>query len=142
MVPEETLRARGTRELEVLPTLARRQVPLADPRVQRSTLDGVPLVDPLGADFDRHLASAGLHPLRATGIEVLQLNVGRVCNQTCAHCHVDAGPDRVEEMSPETAEACLRVLAASTIPFDSIPISVAGLRLNTTTIVRPMSCSG
>jgi radical SAM/Cys-rich protein len=47
---------------------------------------------------------------------VLQLNLGKVCNQTCTHCHVDAGPDRRESMSRETAELCLRVLEDSDIP--------------------------
>src|SRR5262249_46926734 len=102
--------------MKVLPTLARRGAPLADTRVQRSTLDALPLQGELGGDFERHLARAGRHPLHATGIEVFQLNVGRVCNQTCAHCHVDAGPDRVEEMSRATAEACMKVLAATSIP--------------------------
>jgi radical SAM/Cys-rich protein len=60
--------------------------------------------------FDRTLAEAGLAPLQAAGIQVLQVNVGRVCNQTCVHCHVDAGPDRRESMSREVAEACLHVL--------------------------------
>ena len=115
-MPEPLARAQPSRTPRVLPTLQRRRAPLADPRVQRETLAGVPLSDPLGGDFDRHLERAGLHPLRATGIEVLQLNLGRVCNQTCVHCHVDAGPDRSEDMSVETAEACLRVLAASSIP--------------------------
>ena len=50
--------------------------------------------------------------LRATGIEVLQINVGRKCNQTCRHCHVDAGPDRTEIMPEDVVDACLRVLAA------------------------------
>jgi radical SAM/Cys-rich protein len=54
--------------------------------------------------------------LRATAIQVLQVNVGKLCNQTCAHCHVDAGPDRREIMSPETAEVCLDVLAEHDIP--------------------------
>ena len=104
------------RALKVLPTLARRAAPLSDTRVQRSTLDEVRVVDPLGGDFDRHLERENLFPLRATGIEILQLNLGRVCNQTCAHCHVDAGPDRDEDMRLETAELCMRVLAASAIP--------------------------
>ena len=54
--------------------------------------------------------------LSATGIDVLQLNVGRLCNQVCAHCHVDAGPDRKEIMSRKTMEECLRALAVTTIP--------------------------
>lgn len=66
--------------------------------------------------FDRTLTANGLPPLHADGIEVLQVNVGKLCNQTCHHCHVDAGPDRREIMSQETAEACLRALAATDIP--------------------------
>lgn len=57
-----------------------------------------------------------LPPLRATDIDVLQINVGKVCNQTCTHCHVDAGPDRRESMSRETAEAIIDALANYDIP--------------------------
>ena len=66
--------------------------------------------------FAEALDTSGLWPLRATGIEVLQLNLGKLCNQTCKHCHVDAGPTRTEVMSAETVDACLRVLRASAIP--------------------------
>jgi radical SAM/Cys-rich protein len=97
------------------PSLLRRGSALASAARQRALLDGLPLA-PLDGDFDGHLAAAGLHPLRATEIEVLQLNVGKLCNQTCAHCHVDAGPDREESMSRSTAELAMRVLAVSDIP--------------------------
>jgi radical SAM/Cys-rich protein len=60
--------------------------------------------------FDHKLDAHGLEPLRAAGIDTLQVNVGRLCNQTCRHCHVDAGPDRREVMERETFEHCLRVL--------------------------------
>jgi len=66
--------------------------------------------------FDLQLNQAGLFPLRATGISVLQINVGKLCNQTCRHCHVDAGPDRIESMSRETAEQCMAALATTDIP--------------------------
>ena len=62
------------------------------------------------------MAQAGLFPLSATGITVFQINVGKLCNQTCRHCHVDAGPDRTEQMSRETAELCIRALAQTDIP--------------------------
>ncbi|HVS19408.1 MAG TPA: arsenosugar biosynthesis radical SAM (seleno)protein ArsS [Planctomycetota bacterium] len=94
-------------------TLARRGSPLADPTVQLARLAALDLRGPHGGDFERALA--GLAPLRAIGIEVLQVNVGRVCNQTCAHCHVDAGPERTESMTCATAERVLAVLAASGI---------------------------
>ncbi|MCI0455821.1 MAG: arsenosugar biosynthesis radical SAM protein ArsS [Gemmataceae bacterium] len=66
--------------------------------------------------FEEALVASGLAPLRAGGIQVLQVNVGKLCNQTCRHCHVDAGPDRREVMSRETMQACLDVLARTDIP--------------------------
>ncbi|MCA9582275.1 MAG: arsenosugar biosynthesis radical SAM protein ArsS [Myxococcales bacterium] len=82
---------------------------LASPAVQRETLRGVPL----DVEFHELLSGAGLHPLRSRPIEVLQINLGRVCNQTCHHCHVDAGPDRREQMDRETLEYCLSALERS-----------------------------
>lgn len=52
-------------------------------------------------------------PLRATGVEIFQVNVGKMCNQVCKHCHVDAGPDRKEIMTRETMQHCLDALDAS-----------------------------
>jgi radical SAM/Cys-rich protein len=46
-------------------------------------------------------------------LETLQVNLGYVCNQTCVHCHVNAGPTRTESMSRETAGQVLDYLAAS-----------------------------
>jgi radical SAM/Cys-rich protein len=47
---------------------------------------------------------------------VLQINVGKLCNQTCRHCHVDAGPDRREVMPADVVDACLRALESTPIP--------------------------
>jgi radical SAM/Cys-rich protein len=66
--------------------------------------------------FEKVLADNGLGPLEATAIEVLQVNVGRLCNQSCAHCHVDAGPDRKEVMNRETAEQVIELLSRHPIP--------------------------
>ncbi len=66
--------------------------------------------------FDTKLHAAGLTPFHATGITILQINVGKLCNQTCRHCHVDAGPDRQESMTRETAELCIQALAKTEIP--------------------------
>ncbi len=93
-------------------TLAIRRLPLAAAVNQLETLEA-PARWPR---FDDRMAAAGLAPLHATGISVFQVNVAKFCNQTCKHCHVDAGPDRTEQMSAETAEACLRALAATDIP--------------------------
>jgi radical SAM/Cys-rich protein len=76
------------------------------------------LLQPAGRfpSFHDALRASGLAPLRATGIDTFQMNLGKVCNQTCKHCHVDAGPDRTEVMTRETMDACLRALAQTAIP--------------------------
>jgi radical SAM/Cys-rich protein len=61
--------------------------------------------------FDQSLEENGLFPLKPLEMEILQVNLGKMCNQTCAHCHVDAGPDRKEIMSLKTMEHCLDALA-------------------------------
>jgi radical SAM/Cys-rich protein len=96
----------------VLPTLQKQRHPLASGLAQRQRLAAIGLP----RSFEQALEGAGLLPLAATGIEVLQVNVGKKCNQTCHHCHVDAGPDRTEIMSTEVLDACLRVLAENDIP--------------------------
>ncbi|MGL4461495.1 MAG: arsenosugar biosynthesis radical SAM (seleno)protein ArsS [Planctomycetia bacterium] len=83
-------------------TLLRRQHPLAEPAAQRTMLAGGSL-----PTFEATLAAHGQGPLAAVGVDTLQINVGRLCNQTCRHCHVDAGPDRREIMTRETLEDCL-----------------------------------
>jgi radical SAM/Cys-rich protein len=66
--------------------------------------------------FEEKMRAVGLDPLHATGITVFQINVGKLCNQTCHHCHVDAGPDRKEIMTREIAELCIGALAKTDIP--------------------------
>lgn len=66
--------------------------------------------------FASHLSEKGNGPLRSLSPTVLQVNVGRMCNQTCKHCHVDAGPDRQEIMSRAVMQDCLNVLQMSSIP--------------------------
>ena len=71
---------------------------------------------PIDASFARSVAAAGHAPMRALGVEVLQINVGKRCNQACHHCHVDAGPDRTEVMPDTVVDACLAFLDRSAIP--------------------------
>jgi radical SAM/Cys-rich protein len=88
-----------------VPTLEATRHPLAvtDEQIRTLARTGVP-------EFDDVLSRNGLPLLEATRIEVLQVNVGKMCNQTCAHCHVDAGPDRREAMSRETAGKVIEIL--------------------------------
>ena len=53
-------------------------------------------------------------PLRPKKLEILQINLGYMCNQVCGHCHVDAGPDRKEIMTKETMKQCLDVIEKTT----------------------------
>lgn len=71
--------------------------------------------------FQSHLARAGLETLVAGALRVLQVNVGKFCNQTCRHCHVDAGPHQVAaNMTWPTFEACLEVVRAARPPVVDI----------------------
>lgn len=60
--------------------------------------------------FFQSLGEYGLYPLKSVELEIVQVNLGKMCNQTCAHCHVDAGPDRKEIMTRETIHYCLDVI--------------------------------
>jgi radical SAM/Cys-rich protein len=60
--------------------------------------------------FEEKLAEHGLD-LAPLGVETLQVNVTRLCNQACHHCHVDASPKRTEQMSRATVDRCLEILA-------------------------------
>ena len=59
------------------------------------------------------LISTDFPPLRRARLETLQINVGYRCNQSCLHCHVNAGPTRKEEMSRATAKTVIDFLDAS-----------------------------
>jgi len=60
--------------------------------------------------FGEKIKETNQFPLRPKKLEILQINVGYMCNQVCAHCHVDAGPDRKEIMTRETMHQCLEVI--------------------------------
>ncbi len=60
--------------------------------------------------FANKIKETNQFPLRPKKLEILQINLGYMCNQVCAHCHVDAGPDRKEIMTIETMNQCLDVI--------------------------------
>ena len=60
--------------------------------------------------FANKIKETNQFPLRPKKLEILQINLGYMCNQVCAHCHVDAGPDRKEIMTTETMQQCLEVI--------------------------------
>ncbi|MCU0951200.1 MAG: arsenosugar biosynthesis radical SAM protein ArsS [Burkholderiaceae bacterium] len=54
-------------------------------------------------------------PLRRARVDTLQVNLGYTCNQSCLHCHVNAGPNRTEQMDRDTVDAVLDVIVAKDI---------------------------
>lgn len=85
---------------------------LADTKYQLKVLSGHELATISLTPFAQQISDLGHQPFRPTGLEIFQLNIGKLCNQTCAHCHVDAGPDKKEEnMSRADLETCLSIIA-------------------------------
>ncbi len=89
------------------------QHPLADSDNQLAVLENTG--ENLHPNFKERLSLTGMYPLRASGLEIFQVNMGKMCNQACRHCHVDAGPDRKEIMNRSTMQLCLDVLKRSAI---------------------------
>lgn len=89
---------------------------LSDTMIQLDVLNGKDVIDAKFEQFESKLADIDLYPLKPTKIDIFQVNLGKMCNQVCNHCHVDAGPDRKEIMTRETMEKCLEILAATDIP--------------------------
>ncbi|MFB6097783.1 MAG: arsenosugar biosynthesis radical SAM (seleno)protein ArsS [Salinibacter sp.] len=93
-----------------------RRVPLTRPEKQFEVLSDAEVTGgPTGTGhFKKDLEAAGWDDLTPAELEIVQINVGKLCNMTCRHCHVDSGPDRTEEnMDRETADECLRVIMES-----------------------------
>lgn len=91
-------------------SLKARQNILADVNEQLAVIEHGSTGDFALVPFQQKLEESGLYPLKPTGVEIFQVNVGKMCNQVCKHCHVDAGPDRKEIMTRETMQQCLDAL--------------------------------
>lgn len=99
--------------MATLKTLLRKKHWLSSPEEQVKILADFekPGID----SFAQKLSEIGMDVLKPTGIDVFQINVGKMCNQVCKHCHVDAGPDRKEIMTRETMQLCLDALKGTDI---------------------------
>ncbi len=100
-------------------SLVSRGSALSDTSFQLKVLTGKELSDTRFQPFSASVESAGFPNgrLKPRRIEIFQINVGKLCNQTCAHCHVDAGPDRKHEnMNKASFDKCLEILARYDIP--------------------------
>ncbi|GAB4229044.1 MAG: arsenosugar biosynthesis radical SAM protein ArsS [Ekhidna sp.] len=94
-------------------SLQKQKHKLASPEGQIEVLDNHEAINI--PSFESKLNTIGLDPLKPTQIDIFQINVGKMCNQVCAHCHVDAGPDRKEIMTRETMQQCLEALEGTEI---------------------------
>jgi radical SAM/Cys-rich protein len=97
-------------EKNKLKSLKRQHNKLADSDVQLDIIEHGSTGDFALVPFQQKLEETGLYPLKPTGVEIFQVNVGKMCNQVCKHCHVDAGPDRKEIMTRATMKECLLAL--------------------------------
>jgi radical SAM/Cys-rich protein len=96
-------------------TLNRQQHTLSNTSTQLEVLNQPSAAGATLPAFTHKMASEGLFPLLPRGIDIFQMNLGKMCNQVCKHCHVDAGPDRKEIMTRQTMEQCLQALANTSI---------------------------
>ncbi|MDX2232625.1 MAG: arsenosugar biosynthesis radical SAM protein ArsS [Leptolyngbyaceae cyanobacterium bins.349] len=97
-------------------SLQQRRSPLASTHRQIADLNAINLSNlPHEGDFVAALAAHDWPTLQPATLEILQINVGKLCNMTCRHCHVDAGPDRREIMDRATIDACLTALDRTTV---------------------------
>lgn len=97
----------------IVKSLKRQNHSYADPFMQLDVLQQPSRDGDQFPAFSDKLKENGLYPLTSTGTTILQINMGKMCNQTCKHCHVDAGPDRTEVMTRETMQLCLDALKHS-----------------------------
>lgn len=82
--------------------------------VVQITRNGKPALPESSVSFTEKL---GGRELFAETIDTLQVNVGKLCNQACKHCHVDASPTRTEIMPRAVVEACLKAIRDFKIPI-------------------------
>jgi len=85
--------------------------PLSNPQYEIDLLES----SDFGVSFVQKLEESHLYPLKPIQIETLQINMGKMCNQVCKHCHVDAGPDRKEIMTLDIMAHCLAVIEKNNI---------------------------
>ena len=93
-----------------LKSLKKRENELANAKRQLEILSNGIFQNEELPTFRSKLKTLNKFPLLPKTLEILQINVGYMCNQVCAHCHVDAGPDRKEIMTRQTMQQCLDVI--------------------------------
>ncbi len=93
---------------------------LSDSGRQLKALDEITKISKQVPYFKDKLALSGIEAFKPVGLEIFQVNLGKLCNQACKHCHVNAGPGRTEIMERQTLEQCLSVIEKNNIPIVDI----------------------
>ncbi len=101
-----------------------------------------PLETMVKVSFADRLRQCGFYPLRASAVEILQLNITRRCNLTCRHCHVQAGPGRAESMSRDTMEHCIRAAGHAGVKAIDITGGAPELHSGMEWLIREMAGLG
>ena len=96
-------------------SLKARQNALSNTQRQLDILSSGLFQDGTLPTFEEKIKAHQLDTIRPKTLQILQINLGYMCNQVCAHCHVDAGPDRKEMMLDQTLEDCLSVMRNNSI---------------------------
>lgn len=120
-----------------------RSLPVINPGPAKAQAGSARVPSPLGPsfDFDAKLAEHGLD-LRAAQARTLQVNLGKLCNQACKHCHVDAGPKRTEIMTRETAAQTVAAVRRFRIPVVDITGGAPELNPSFRYLVRESRAAG
>jgi len=94
-------------------------------------------------DFAGRLKHEGFGPLNGVPITTLQINVGKLCNQACHHCHVEAGPKRTERMTARTADRLVELIdSTNTVQVVDITGGAPELNANFRPLVRAARARG
>ena len=99
----------------LIKSLKSRNAELSDSQHQLNYLNDS-LIEAELPSFHQQLSKSGYAHLKPSQLEIFQINLGYMCNQTCKHCHVDAGPDRKEIMTKDHLEKCLEIVSKYKIP--------------------------
>ena len=102
-------------------SLKARQNALSNTQRQLDILSNGLFQDGTLPTFEEKIKAYQLDAIRPKTLQILQINLGYMCNQVCAHCHVDAGPDRKEMMQDQTLEHCLSVMRNN--PIDTVDLT-------------------
>ena len=109
-------------------SLKARQNALSNTQRQLDILSNGLFQDGTLPTFEEKIKAYQLDAIRPKTLKILQINLGYMCNQVCAHCHVDAGPDRKEMMLDQTLEDCLSVMRNNPIKTLDLTIVIENIK--------------